>query len=458
MIEKPIHKARVRQARHTGKPFACLTHAFLPTLIAFVLTMSANGQIPVIETPKPATFDNPVTIGTPNSNYLPNQTQTNGMTDIQRRNQALINEVDQHQKHLATSGFYSNSNSPTIKYDLPDLSSMRGTEYFHSALTEVNKMLTGEKPLDLKKAVYTVENAYFEGQLNFNDFEKSIQNAVEICKMKLAEYNSSEINDFVINQTILSYFADTTVIEMKGLEKTLTHYPIKYDFEDYMGNDSWSNMFVSKLMATNSGQCHSMPLLFLIIAQELGSNAYLTHSPNHSFIRYQTPRGVWYNAEMTTGAIMTDAAYMESGYIKTEAIQSGIYMDTLSNHETVACMLNTLSLGYTRKYGYDSFVKQCSDTIAKYYPNQLNAVMLEANYQTQKTMYIARQKNMPVKEFVKDPMAKTEFEKMHEAYAKIDALGYEFMPEEQYIRWLKRLEEAKLKAENQKGLIHQIVR
>ena len=456
MIKNPTHKATEKQARHTGKSSACFTLAFLPTLIALVLTVNSYGQIPVIETPKPASLNNPAIIG--NSNQTPIQQPSNNQTDIQKRNQALIEEAEQHQKYLEKSGYYSNYSNKAIQYDLPDLSSMQGTEYFHSALNEINKMLSGESLLDLKKATYIVENAYYEGQLNYNDFEKSINNAVDICKMKLSRYKPSEINDFVINQTIFSYFADTTVIELKGMEQTLTHYPIKYDFDDYMGTENWSQMFVSKLLATNSGQCNSMPLLFLILAQELGSEAYLAYSPNHSFIRYKSPRGNWYNAEMTTGAIMSDAAYLECGYIKTEAIMSGIYMDTLSVHETIASTLNTLSLGYAHKYGYDRFVKQCVDTVQKYYPNQLSAAMLEANYQTQKTMYIARQKNMPVDEFKKDPKAKVEFDKMHEDYAKIDNLGYEFMPQDQYLRWLKRLEEAKQKQENQKGFIQQIIR
>ncbi|MDZ7741021.1 MAG: hypothetical protein U5Q03_04545 [Bacteroidota bacterium] len=36
---------------------------------------------------------------------------------------------------------------------------------------------------------------------------------------------------------------------------------------------------------------------------------------------------------------------------------------------------------------------------------------------------------------------------MHEVYAQIDALGYEFMPEEIYLKWLHGLEEAKQKPE-----------
>ena len=463
MKEKPTHKARVRQTRHTGKPFACLTHAFLPTLTAFVLTMSANGQIPVIETPKPATF-NQVQIDnsqTP-TNRIPNTNDYNGMTEVQKQNQNLIRQIEIDQKrnsYFQLQEIYADLNQNTISYRLPDLSSLSGTEYFKSALNDLKKMLKRETPLDLKKAVFIVENAYFENKLDYQQFESSIQQAVKICELSMLENNINPNDNFAKNLTIFNYISDTVQVKLRGQEKTLTHYPIKYDFKDYMGNDNWSNMFVSKLMATNSGQCHSMPLFYLILAQELRAKSFLTYSPNHSFIRFKSPKGNWINAELTCGTIITDAAILESGYVKTEAIRSGIYMDTLSTHETVATLINTLANGYTKKYGYDSFIKTCSDAVREYYPNQLNALMLESNWQTQTTMYIAKQKgNPPAKEFVKDSRAKTEFEKMHEVYSQIDALGYEFMPEEIYLKWLQGLEEAKQKPENKRSLIHQITK
>jgi hypothetical protein len=463
MIAKPTHKARVRQARHTGKPFACLTHAFLPALIVFGLTVSTYGQVPVIETPKPATFNQIQIDNSPNQiNNIPNANLYNGMTESQKQNQNLIRQIETDQRRTSyyqLQEMYADLNLNTISYKLPDLSSLKGTEYFQSALIELRKMLIGEIPLNLKKAVFIVENAYFENKLDYQQFENSIQQAVDICELSMIE-NKIETNDnFAKNLTIFNYMSDTVQVRLAGQEKTLTHYPIKYDFNDYMGNENWSNMFVSKLMATNSGQCNSMPLFYLILAQELGAESYMTYSPNHSFIRFKSTKGNWFNAELTCGAIITDAAILESGYVKTEAIRSGIYMDTLSTHETVASLINTLANGYTRKYGYDQFVKKCSDAVREYYPNQLNALMLESNWQTQTTMYIARQKgNPPAKEFVNDPKAKIEFEKMHKVYSQIDDLGYEFMPEEIYLKWLKGLEEAKNKPENQKSLIQQITR
>ncbi len=455
MIDKPPHKAVLRQSRYSNIRFALHTSAFLSALLAFIWTMSSYGQIPVVETPKPTTFQQ---AGTDRDKKAIH----NNLKDLQIQNRSVIRQIETNQRQTSLyqlQELYADLNQNMISYELPDLSLLHGTEHFQSALNELKKMLKGEIPLDLKKAVFIVENAYFENKLDYKQFESSIQQAVHICQLSMAENNISSDDNFAKNLIIFNYISDTVQVKLSSHEKTLTHYPIKYDFNDYMGNDNWSNMFVSKLMATNSGQCHSMPLFYLILAQKLGTESYLAYSPNHSFVRFKSPKGNWVNAELTCGAIITDAAILESGYVKTEAIRSGIYMDTLSTHETVTTLINTLANGYTKKYGYDQFVKNCSDAVRKYYPNQLNALMLESNWQTQTTMHIAKQKgNPPITEFVKDPKARIELDKMYQVYAQIDALGYEFMPEEIYLKWLQGLEEAKQKPENQKSLIHQIAR
>lgn len=463
IMKYPTHKARVRQAPPTGEPFACLTHAFLPTLALVVMaSYSSNGQMPVIETPKPSTFS-PVVTGNINktTTNTPN-TFLYGMTEVEKNNQQTIRSIEQHQRYNSyqqIQQLYAEMNSSTISYSLPELASLSGTEFFRSAYSEMKEMLAGRKPIDLKRAVFLVENAYFENQMDYAQFEKSIRNAVDICNLKMAESKTTKPNDLVKNLTIFSYITDTMRVKLRGQEQTLTHYPMKYDFNDYMGAKSWSNMFVTKLLATNAGQCHSLPLFYLILSQELGAESYLTFSPNHSFVRFKSERGGWYNAELTSGSIISDAAILESGYVKSEAIRNGIYMDTISRRETVASLINTLANGYVHKYGYDSFVKQCADEVLKYYPKQLNALMLKANWQTNTTMYIIRQKGNPAPEKLKeDARAKVEFERMHQVYARIDALGYELMPEEHYQEWLKSLEAAKRKPENQKSTLQQIIK
>ena len=48
------------------------------------------------------------------------------------------------------------------------------------------------------------------------------------------------------------------------------HPPFRYNYDDFAGQKDWSNMFVSKMIETHKGNCHSMPFLYKMIMDELG--------------------------------------------------------------------------------------------------------------------------------------------------------------------------------------------
>ncbi len=100
-----------------------------------------------------------------------------------------------------------------------------------------------------------------------------------------------------------------------------THKAFEYDFKDYLGEKDWSKMFVSKLLKTGSGQCHSMPQYYLMLAEAMGTEAFLALAPNHSYIRFIDDEGKLRNIELTNGMFSTNTFLLESGYIKSEALQ-----------------------------------------------------------------------------------------------------------------------------------------
>lgn len=100
-----------------------------------------------------------------------------------------------------------------------------------------------------------------------------------------------------------------------------------------------------------------MPLLFLILSEELNTDAHLAFSPQHSFIKFQDKEGRWYNAELTRGALISDDSYMSSGFIKAEALKNKLYLDPLSKEQAIAHLLAELGRNYIRRYGYDGFEK-----------------------------------------------------------------------------------------------------
>jgi hypothetical protein len=98
-------------------------------------------------------------------------------------------------------------------------------------------------------------------------------------------------------------------------------------------------MFVTKLLRTNSGQCHSLPLLYKMLADQLGVKTYISMAPNHTYIQVLDDRGELYSYETTTHRFVTDSYYMSTGYVKASALKSRSYLDTLTMKEVLASQL-----------------------------------------------------------------------------------------------------------------------
>jgi len=212
-------------------------------------------------------------------------------------------------------------------------------------------------------------------------------------------------------------------------------------------------MFVEKVLRTNSGQCHSLPLLYLILAKEIGAKAQLAYSPSHSYIKFHDDNGKWHNVELTNGMLTTDAFVLQSGYIKAEALQNKIFMQPLSDKQMLSHFLFGLAKGYAVKYCYDSFVETVINKALELDPNNINAHMVKADYLTLKFRYIETQLGINEQNYrqilSQYPVAREIFISRNKQYGKIDNLGYENMPADAYEKWLGALNEAKQKQESQ---------
>lgn len=213
-------------------------------------------------------------------------------------------------------------------------------------------------------------------------------------------------------------------------------------------------MFVSKLLATGSGQCNSLPRLYLILAEEIGAEAFLSLSPNHSYIKFRDENEYWYNVELTNGMFTTETFILQSGIIKSEALQSGIYMQKMSSKQLLSQLLTDFAQGYARKFGYDAFVNQVIDNSLELYPNSISANMMKSNYLTVQFEYVAHQVGI-------DPRNRQELQgirfypkivemlnQVNAQYATVDNLGYEYMSPQDYETWLASLKDAKQEQDN----------
>jgi len=319
-----------------------------------------------------------------------------------------------------------------------------GKRAYDSAFSEIESMLHTNQ-LSFKKAVFAVENAFFYDTLSYDLFQDKIQYLAFLVKeqyksISLNSYSAADSDMVRKNLAIFEVLKDTCKIIGSG--KTRYHLPFTYDFDDFFGNEKWTNMFVTKLLVTNKGNCHSLPYLYKMLSDEMGvRNAWLSFAPNHIYIKNHCQQTGWYNTELTSGQFPIDGWIMASGYVSPDAVRSGIYMDTLSDQELVANCALDLAKGYEKKYRTytDSFIIKCCDLTLKYHPNNINAIIYKA--ETLKKMYL----NYKNENF---DLATKIYLEMENLYVHALDLGYKEMPEKMYREWLVAISKEKGKYSN----------
>lgn len=293
-------------------------------------------------------------------------------------------------------------------------------------------MLADNSTLDFKKAVYYTENAYFEDMLDEATIDEVLAFYVSLCKGIMSsgyiEYTEKDIDIAMAQCAVFMFMTDSIPIYTTD-NTAIGSIPFSYNHDDFAGQKDWSNMFVSTLMETNKGNCHSMPYLYKMIMDKLGYKSHLALAPNHIYIKVQNKRVGWYNIELTCADFPTDAWLMASGYIHLDAIRNGIYMKALNEKESVALTLVDLAQGYQAKFGMQdgSFMLQCCNTALEHFPAYINALLLKAEVLTELYRQSPTEERMVA---------------MNELYTTIHGLGYRKMPNDMYRKWLGSLNEA----------------
>lgn len=318
--------------------------------------------------------------------------------------------------------------------------------HFNLAYSEIKQMLEKKKPLSLKRAVFLVENAYYQNKLNYTNFCAQIDEIKQIIldafkKSGVNPNDKVELHRAVQNLYQISFKYSST----NGKEQVFQR--LSYDFDDFWGDKDYSKQFVTKLLKTHTGQCHSLPLLYLILCEELDLEAYLAFAPNHSYIKFPFNNNL-YCFETTSGAYTDDNFVVKSGYINATAIKNQIYLAPLSKIQTIATCLIDLSAALEELEGKSDFSLNMAQEVLKYYPNSVSAVMIFNNVQVAYCAKAAEKYNFPkVSELDKYPQFKEQYNSMINWELNLEGLGYTKIPKEEYERWLKEAEQLKQQQE-----------
>ena len=316
-------------------------------------------------------------------------------------------------------------------------------KYFDIAINEIEQMLKGEETLNFKRAVYLVENAYYEGKTNWEEYNN------EILRIKFVL--NKMIDDRILRQyktagnwAVFTYMSDS--IPENNFK------PYLYDFENFMSDSDRESYMVSRLLKTKKGNCRALPYLYKILADEVGVEAFIAIAPMHCYVKHRDEQGNWWNLEMTTGSFSRSSFIMETFNVSEVAIKSGLFMKPLSTIESVAYCIYDL-LGYyedkTGRYS-DDFVKRCYEIGLQYYPNsQLQIIKLnDLQFRLSNKMIKKGMKNYS--EIVNYPELMKEFEIMNTTSKYLSEIGYTTMRNEDYEKMVHDVKNKQTKLNSKK--------
>lgn len=326
---------------------------------------------------------------------------------------------------------------------------------YRNTYDELHGMLSDSIPLSFKRAVFISENAFLNNRLSYEEFDRSIGFLVSLSQNIALQgnliYNETDKPSVEKYAAVFRLMKDSVTFLLDS-GKQFTTTPYSYDFDDFWGEKDLTKMFVTKLLRTHKGNCHSLPFLYKILCEQMGVKPYLAMAPNHTYIKIWCKKLGWYNTELTSGYFPIDAWIMASGYVHLSAVQNRIYMDTLSDKQSIAAVLVDLAKGYERRTGNSgdlNFILRCCDLALAYYPNYINGLLLKA--ETMKKIFESKMRQSgaqyPSDTFL-DPHAKALFNALQNEYLKIHNLGYRKMPKQMYLDWLADLKLQKEKYSN----------
>jgi len=297
-------------------------------------------------------------------------------------------------------------------------------------------------------AVLLTENIISDTNTYSLSFRRIISNLSKItCNLShsiiLENYKSKDSLNYKLNLALNKVISDTIYFDLIGTNISIQ--PFSYNFDDPQGGQDWTNTFVTKLLVTHKGNCRSLTYLYKILADEVGAKCWLALAPNHIYIRNYSKQIGWYNTELTSGTFPTDAWIAATGYVNVDAIRSGVYMDTLSNQQSIGLCIMDLAQGYIKQTNNytDSFVLKCCNLVLQYHSVNPEALLTKA--EVLKRMYLKQKEE-------NNPSAQDTYNEMEQTYITLVKLGYREMPYTSYIKWLKSIKQEKEKYLNKKAV------
>lgn len=304
------------------------------------------------------------------------------------------------------------------------------TRRFETAYAEIAAMLDGKSALSVKRAVFLPEWAFLDGETDYAAYCARIDSTAAALGRFIRDHGLQHFRTGG-NYALFEFFSRP--YPMNGYK------PFTYDFDDFSGTDDLTKTFVTKVMRTHTGQCRSLPMYYKVLAEAIGTEAYVAFAPQHVFIRHRDERNPakWVNVELTTQSLARELFYIENFGISADAIRNRVYLYPLTDKETVAYLLSELAAHYHRKFGrYDAFMLQCAEKSLEYLPQNILAQQHRCNVVNTELMnYMQAHGNVP------DDYSRSLDRRWLQYDDALRKLGWAEMPDSIYRRLLHGVED-----------------
>ncbi len=321
----------------------------------------------------------------------------------------------------------------------------RSRNYFEEAYKELEAMLEGRDSLDYERAVFLTENAYWDNQIAYSDFQnlldlhtERIRKAASAIKEtnqhryeSLKMFEKKNFHPLIANAAIYQYLTSPRIFIRDN--RVMAEALFRYSHDDPYGTEDWTNSQVLSLLNPyrREGNCYAWTALFKIFSERLKSEAYISTAPHHVYIQHKDIKGGFYNVELPTRTFPGDGTIETLTYTTREGIMSGIAMRKLNLKESIGLCLIYLAKGYEYKFGESDayFSLRCGNLALKHDSLNLNAMLLKAGVMEESLVRYMKKKHILEPEQLREiPEIKDVFIQYEQWIRRLNTLGYREIP------------------------------
>jgi hypothetical protein len=233
--------------------------------------------------------------------------------------------------------------------------------YYFVAKQHIENMLSGKEPMSYEKAIFEVENAWWEGTMDYLFFERALKFHVSnIEKLAISygdrnlfnqkdsldgtkEQKNERYKNLLLNFAIYKYMTSESIWVVD--DSMICHRAYHYSIKDPMGTNDWTNTQITTLLNSGTGNCFALSSLFKIFSERLNSDAKLCTAPGHMYICHADEKGTQYNIEIGSRTFPGTGTIETITYTPNEAVKNRIALRELDTRQSIALCLVYLAKG-----------------------------------------------------------------------------------------------------------------